>query len=133
MNRRETLRLLLLTAFGSKGLVGASGLIAQESAFGSRWQDWPDMRWAGPEYWGNRLQDWSVRDGELVCGVRAPNRTLHCLTHRAMRPRYETSVLIDLSKPNKNPKTSFLIGLRLGVRGPFADYRSAAILSLIHI
>ena len=88
MNRRETLRLLLLTAFGSKGFIRVPGLIAQESSFRSLWQNWPDMRWAGPEYWGNRLQDWSIRDGVLVCGVRAPNRmddpeeVAHCMkTH----------------------------------------------------
>ena len=85
------------------------------------------MRWAGPEYWGNRLQDWSIRDGMLVCGVRAPNRTLHCLTYRAVAPRYETSVLIDLSELRENPKATSLVGLRLGVKGPFSDYRSAAV------
>ncbi len=127
MNRRETLRLLLLTAFGSKGFIRVPGLIAQESSFRSLWQDWPDMRWAGPEYWGNRLQDWSIRDGVLVCGVRAPNRTLHCLTHRAVAPRYETSVLIDLSELSRNPKATSLVGLRLGGKGPFTDYRSAAV------
>ena len=127
MNRRETLRLLLLTAFGSKGLIRAPRLIAQESSFRSLWQDWPDMRWAGPEYWGNRLQDWSIRDGVLVCGVRAPNRTLHCLTHRAVAPAYETSVSIDLSELSRNPKATSLVGVRLGVKGPFADYRSAAV------
>ena len=127
MNRRETLRLLLLSAFGSKSLIRAPRLIAQESSFRSLWQDWPDMRWAGPEYWGNRLQDWSIRDGVLVCGVRAPNRTLHCLTHRAVASRYETSVLVDLSELSQNPDPTSLVGLRLGVKGPFPDFRSAAV------
>ena len=127
MNRRETLRLLLLTVFGSKGLIRTPRLIAQESIFRSLWQDWPDMRWAGPEYWGNRLQDWSIRNGVLVCGIRAPNRTLHCLTHRAVASRYETSVSIDLSELSRNPGATFLVGLRLGVKGPFDDSRSAAV------
>ena len=127
MNRRETLRLLLFTAFGSKGLIRAPHLMSQESAFRSLWQDWPDMRWAGPEYWGNRLQDWSIHDGALVCGVRGPNRTLHCLTHRAVAPGYETSVSLDLSELSRDPKATSLMGVRLGVKGPFADYRSAAV------
>ena len=127
MNRRETLRLLLLSALGSKNLIRAPRLIAQESSFHSLWQDWPDMRWAGPEYWGNRLQDWSIQDGVLVCGVRAPNRTLHCLTHRAVASRYETSVLLDLSELSQNPDPTSLVGLRLGVKGPFPDFRSAAV------
>ena len=127
MNRRETLRLLLLTAFGSKSLIKAPRLIAQESSFHSLWQDWPDMRWAGPEYWGNRLQDWSIRDGVLVCGVQAPNRTLHCLTHRAVASSYETSVLIDLGELSQNSVPTSLVGLRLGVKGPFSDFRSAAV------
>ena len=85
------------------------------------------MRWAGPEYWGNRLQDWSIRDGVLVCGVQAPNRTLHCLTHRAVASSYETSVLIDLGELSQNSVPTSLIGLRLGVKGPFSDFRSAAV------
>ena len=84
MNRRDTLRLLLAALIGSEPLLRRPGMArAQAAPFRSRWQDWPDVPWAGPEYWGNRLQDWEIRAGRVACGVRARNRTLHCLTRRA--------------------------------------------------
>ena len=82
---------MMLAAVGSERL-GTTLLSAQESGFVSRWHEWPDMHWAGPEHWGNRLQDWRVANGGLVCGVRAPNRTLHCLTHTATGADFATSV-----------------------------------------
>jgi hypothetical protein len=129
MNRREILRLFLAGAFGSDRLLRVPPRAgAQETGFASRWQDWPDVRWAGPECWGNRLQDWAIRDGRVLCRVRGPNRTLHCLTHQVVRPEFRTSVLIDPgSPPGAGADADARIGFRLGLVGRFEDYRSAAV------
>jgi hypothetical protein len=26
----------------------------------------PERRWLGSSFWGNRLQDWSIREGQLI-------------------------------------------------------------------
>ena len=122
MDRRETLKLMMLAAVGSERL-GTKLLSAQEPGFASRWHEWPDMHWVGPEYWGNRLQDWRVTNGVLACSVRAPNRTLHCLTHIAHDADFMTSVDIVRSAGNRNSVTGF----RLGLKGRVDDVRSAAV------
>jgi hypothetical protein len=129
MNRRETLRLLLLAAFGSDRLLHTpSHAAAQEGGFRSRWRAWPDLRWAGPEFWANRLQDWIVRDGRVVCRVRGANRTLHCLTHRVSRPDFRTSVVLDPGPlRGAGVPEDARVGFRLGIVGRFDDYRSAAV------
>ena len=127
MDRRETLKLLLLGGLGSelsRSTAGASSQ-ADPQAFSSAWHEWPDMRWAGPEYWGNRLQDWSVGDGVLECRRRAPNRALHCLTRR-LTPTgndFTTDVVVDLPRGGNVGYTGF----RVGAKGPYADSRSAAV------
>jgi len=127
MDRRESLKLLMLAAVGSEQLVRSVPLAGQEVGFGSEWHTWPDMRWAGPECWGNRLQDWSVRGGRLVCEVRAPDRTLHCLTHTASGPDFTTAV--DVMRPASEPGVgaASLAGFRLGLKGRVDDVRSAAV------
>lgn len=95
--------------------------------FKSNWQNWPDMKWVGPEYWANPLQDWVLKNGKVMCKVSQPNRNLHLLTFQ--KPMglevLETSVTITPSVRNIN--IMGYVGIRLGVKGPFEDYRSAAV------
>ena len=125
MDRRESLKLVLLCAVARRGVVAETS--GQEPSFESRWHEWPDMRWAGPECWGNRLQDWMVREGVLVCRVPAPNRTLHCLTHRVHRPEFDTSVSLDPGELGESTDATAFAGLRVGITGRFPDHRSAAV------
>ncbi|HPE23831.1 MAG TPA: hypothetical protein PLT88_12485, partial [Bacteroidales bacterium] len=37
------------------------------NGYSSAWEKYPDSRWVGPDLWANRLADWEVRDGRLVC------------------------------------------------------------------
>jgi alkaline phosphatase D len=87
------------------------------------------MLWVGPQYWGNRLHDWWLRDGQVVCTVSSHNRSLHCLTHRlgpALEP-FETAVSIDSLVPPAAASAQSYFGFRLGAKGRFDDYRSAAV------
>lgn len=133
MDRRETIKAFALGAaapgFLLKNVADAhaqprTGAVAFESA----WHRWPDVRWAGPAYWGNRLQDWQIRDGTLECAVQGPNRSLHVLTRRlgqAAEP-FEVTVAAQLLGQDSSSEGSY-VGFRLGAEGPFPDYRSAAV------
>lgn len=100
----------------------------QPRSIESAWHDWPDMLWTGPEYWGNRLQDWQIRGGKAVCAVSDVNRTLHALTCE-LSPRmeaFETSVIMQW-EGGHNASASNHAGFLLGAKGVFDDYRSAAV------
>ncbi|MCB0632507.1 MAG: alkaline phosphatase D family protein [Saprospiraceae bacterium] len=97
--------------------------------FKSTWQDWPNMKWAGPQYWGNRLQDWLVRDGKLICDVTGINRSLHLLTVQNLSgdAPLDISVTIDRLHDKLDQYEAGCIGFRIGAKGPYEDYRSAAV------
>ena len=123
MERRESIKLLLMCAFGAERISPPGTSAPQGVApFASQWHRWPDMRWAGPSFWGNRLQDWAVESGVLICRTAGPNRTLHCLTHRLRPDSFSTSVSLDLTN-----KPSVRAGFRIGAKGRFNDFRSAAV------
>ncbi|WP_347925538.1 alkaline phosphatase D family protein [Pontimicrobium sp. SW4] len=97
--------------------------------FSSDWHIWPDMKWVGPEYWGNRLQDWLIKNGKVICDVTDKNRTLHLLTTQknANPSNIEASVDIELLNREIHHLNDGCIGFRFGAKGPFEDYRSAAV------
>ena len=49
------------------------------------WDNVVDRIWVGENFWANRLQDWEIKDGQLVC-IQAlekkPMRTVHLLSSR---------------------------------------------------
>lgn len=95
------------------------------------WNHTVDRTWAGKNFWANRLQDWEVSNGKLVCKERSekkPMRTLHLVTSRLENPgNFTTSVQTGLttsnSSINKEAATGFLIGA-----GASIDYRAAALI-----
>ncbi len=127
MNRRESLKTLALGAVGHGFLLDQLGRSesAKRTKFESDWHRWPDVRWAGPSLWGNRLQDWYIRDGAVECQVTAENRTLHCLTHRLVErgETFSTAVVVQRLEDAREG----YVGFRIGARGRFSDYRSAAV------
>lgn len=134
MNRRNYIKTITLGALAPAFIPNtlSSNLIdgwkrIKKTKFKSNWQNWPDMKWIGPEYWANPLQNWELKNGRTICKVSQPNRNLHLLT--LQKPSgleaLETSVKITPYYLDENISGS--IGIRLGVKGPFADYRSAAV------
>ena len=86
-----------------------------------------DRTWIGPDFWANRLQDWKLENGQLVCLNGAnPMRTVHLLT-RNLSEREEAFSLsveiqgVDSLGPQSN--AGFLIGAGAG-----QDYRQAALI-----
>jgi alkaline phosphatase D len=96
--------------------------------FVSRWEKSPDRVWAGPDYWANRLQDWSVRSGRLECLSEKPMRTVHLVTRNISKNRgnINTSVNIFLRESDKadpDAAAGFLIGAGRGL-----DYLAASLI-----
>jgi alkaline phosphatase D len=108
---------------------GQGAHASEPFTFESRWSNWPDMRWTGPEFWGNRLQDWEVIDGQAVCVVSDENRTLHCLTCQLSEApeSFETSVILESLHDDSLRHAMNYAGFVVGVKGIFEDYRSAAV------
>lgn len=101
----------------------------QRVKFTSEWSSSPDGIWVGPELWANRLQDWEVVDGKLLCINSKPMRTVHLTTRKATEERgnINVSVNIEIKKGSSyvnEAAAGFLIGAGRGL-----DYRAA---SLIH-
>jgi len=99
--------------------------------FESQWAASPDRRWAGPGFWANRLQDWTVEHGRLHCAERTgrkPFRTVHLLSHALgahpgdLSLSVETGAVASHTLP-ADAATGFLIGAGAGL-----DYRAAALI-----
>lgn len=101
----------------------------QHTDFQSAWQHWPDLPWVGPEYWGNRLQDWQIEQGKAVCDVSEQNRSLHCLTCQLsdQAAAFESSVLLRIRNQQAPNSARNYVGFRLGAKALFPDYRAAAV------
>ena len=135
MNRRENLKSLFLGGI-SLPLLGACATSEAKTAIeekkeipkNSNWHNLPDMDWAGPGYWGNRLQDWQIKDGKLVSLFRGPDRTLHSLSTQIGNSRNRFISRLDLAisgdlSTSKANRIGFLLGAKSWVR----DYRASAV------
>jgi alkaline phosphatase D len=136
MDRRKSIKAIAVSAIAPAIIVPGTSMAFKKRdrrsvrvSFKSDWDQWPDMNWIGPGYWGNRLQDWCIKDGEAVCQVSAPNRTLHNLTTQLdpAEGSFESSVNIRLLNNNLSKSSENYAGFRIGAKGKFADYRSAAV------
>lgn len=138
MKRRNAVKAMALSAVTPHILFGETikssspvdpFIISQSRIFESSWEHWPDMLWVGPEYWGNRLQDWQIKDGKAVCVISDNNRSLHCLTCQLTdkREEFESSVSLEWLDQKSIGSPDSYIGFRIGAKGKFDDYRSAAV------
>src|SRR5690625_4983684 len=141
MDRKESIKTLLLSTVSWSLFSPAEGqsqkpsplLHAPPTPMRSRWDEWPDMQWAGPAFWGNRLQDWYSAGGQLACAVSGPNRSLHCLTHQlggagGFTMRVDLELLVGSG--SENDQAGFRIGAKAGdqpVPVDFEDYRRNAV------
>ncbi|CDF80336.1 PhoD-like phosphatase [Formosa agariphila KMM 3901] len=136
MNRRKYIKTIalgaLLPGFVNTGFplsILNDSLNEQQVTFKSNWHNWKNMKWVGPEYWGNRLQDWELINGRVICNISGVNRTLQLLTVQktSSLSAFSISVEIDMLLSNLETDQVGCFGLRLGAKGQFDDYRSAAV------
>ncbi|NRB65213.1 MAG: alkaline phosphatase D family protein, partial [Saprospiraceae bacterium] len=131
MHRRDSIKYILLGTslpFFSLADMGLSR-VRRGGTYESDWGEWPDMKWAGPQFWGNRLQDWQVEAGKLRCICTGENRSLHNLVVQNLdgQASFSMSIRVDWLRPEYSTLQEGCIGFRLGAKGPFSDYRSAAV------
>lgn len=75
------------------------------------------MKWVGPEYWANRMQDWIIENGKVVCVVSGENRNLNLLTIQKggntddFQQEVEINVLSSEIKGNAEAFVGFKIGV----------------------
>jgi hypothetical protein len=86
-----------------------------------------DRTWIGPDFWANRLQDWHVEGGKLIClNETNPMRTVHTLT-RNLADRsgtFETTITLSLVEQVEGKASA---GILFGA-GAGQDYRQAALI-----
>ena len=102
---------------------------AAAADFASRWPSGSDQVWLGPEYWANRVQDWRLHDGRIECIAAGGDRNVVLLTHElsARAEPFEISVNLGRLDQSASPAAPGFAGFRVGMRGPFNDYRDTAI------
>ncbi|MDO5980237.1 alkaline phosphatase D family protein [Flavivirga spongiicola] len=136
MNRRNYIKTFLIgsvlpitSGYGFPKITGNYFTNSKPVKFKSEWHLWNDMKWVGPQYWGNRLQDWVLKNGQVRCALQGKNRNLHLLTTQNLNgeAQFETKVTISIidAKIVNHKKGCF--GIRLGAKGRYDDYRSAAV------
>ncbi len=97
--------------------------------FSHYWPDNINRTWLGPDFWANRLQDWEINDGRIYCLVSDRNRNVNLLTCRLSENNgdFSVSVTTGLVNPESEPSDNNWIGMRIGAKGEFDDYRDDAI------
>ncbi|WP_456867518.1 alkaline phosphatase D family protein [Galbibacter sp. BG1] len=137
MNRRNYLKTFslgaILPAIGMNRPLNSNVLNffggIKEVNFKSNWNNWFDMKWVGPEYWANRMQDWVIENGRAVCVVSGTDRNLNLLTIQKgdNTDNFEQEVEINVLSSEIKGNTKAFVGFKIGVRGQFNDYRSASV------
>ncbi|MDB2358194.1 alkaline phosphatase D family protein [Opitutales bacterium] len=98
----------------------------------SSWQSWdalPERRWLGLGFWGNRLQDWSIREGKLIytsAQLRMP-KTLHSLQWRSTGAHAGFQLKTRLALPAD--KGEGFAGFLIGAGQDYLNWQAASLIS----
>jgi len=130
---RPPFRFLFLCSVLSVALLG--GACAPGSDAGAEFaMRLPDLErsWIGPDYYGNRLQDWRLANDrvEAVTGASTRSmRTLQLLTYALSEDpgRLEMSVRTGPIEPGGTPHENTWTGFLIGAGGDHVDYRISAL------
>ncbi len=97
------------------------------NGYSSAWEKYPDSRWAGPDLWANRLADWEISAGRLVCTANQPLRTIHLMTRRVGPGEGDLMTLVSIRREaGQSSHPGDAAGILLGA-GSSLDYRSASL------
>jgi alkaline phosphatase D len=124
-------RLILLIIVTMTLLVSSLAVYGKSQGTWTTISDWgaqPDQRWLGSGFWGQRLQDWSIKGGALAStpSAGAPRwRAVHILSHelRAETKPFGLRVCVE-SEPGAGPNQ---VGFLLGAGAGRLDYRAAVL------
>ena len=122
MNQSVKARAFLLVLI----LIASLSACQKKDGFIADFED-ADRTWIGPQFWANRLQDWKLENGKLVClNETNPMRTLHVLTNSLAERtgNFEVSVQLGLVEATEGKASA---GILFGA-GAGQDYRQAALI-----
>lgn len=125
MKNSVSIFLLLLLLAGNSCTKETTSL----NEFSHRWPDNIQRIWLGPDFWANRLQDWKIDNGRINCIVSERNRNVNLLTCRLSEEDgdFEISVSTGLINSEQEASDNNWLGIRIGAKGEFNDYRDDAI------
>ncbi len=113
-------------------IIGSTSTFSYAQTFESDLPENISRMWVGPEYWANRLQDWKLQDGRIVCtetSAQKPMRTLHLLPYSigSADQNFQLSVITGLDIGNNTLSENTWTGFLIGAGGGEIDYRGAAL------
>lgn len=99
-----------------------------EVVFESKWHLVDQRIWIGKDYWANRMSDWEIIDGKLVCINENPKktyRTLHWLSGRlnSSGEKFISELEINYFSEPDNTSKKASAGLFISGVGEGMDYR----------
>ena len=83
--------------------------------------------WIGPDYWANRLQDWTLAHGRIWCTYPGPNRNLSLISYHLAAEEGDFHVSLDIQFLLNIVCDTCWAGLKIGSQGIFDDYRDDAV------
>jgi alkaline phosphatase D len=103
----------------------------EKNTYKSDWHQQPDRVWVGQDMWANRLQDWRLEDGKLICvNSRLGFRTVHLLTHQLGEITGEANIEVSVGlNPFASRKgADGWAGILIGAGEDQLDYRASALI-----
>jgi alkaline phosphatase D len=116
----------------SIAMLALTGLLAAPAPHTADWHITPNRTWIGKDWWANRLQDWAIEDGALVClqaGNKKPLRTAHWITRSIDTADGPVDLSVDIAPADRGsvaPPSAFA-GFLIGTGGEHVDYRLSAL------
>jgi len=113
-------------------MLALAGALAAPVPHTADWLITPDRTWIGKDWWANRLQDWAIEDGRLVClqaGPRKPLRTAHWITRSIDTTTGPVNLSVDVAPADRGSVASpvAFAGFLIGTGGDHVDYRLSAL------
>lgn len=108
-------------------LLGTSCISKKEKSTVFEFSNDLDRIWIGPDFWANRIQDWQINDGKLICTTSANNRNLQLITYHLDSTSNYFKIRSSLGFTDATREKSGWIGIRFAGKGEFKDYRDDAI------
>jgi len=101
----------------------------KNGVFTDHFPDGVQRTWLGPDYWSNPMQDWQLNNGHIECLASARNRNVNILTYRIddVKNGFMFSIKMGLLSDTLPPSKNNWLGIRIGSKGQFHDYRDDAI------
>ena len=124
-----TLPACQINGFGYSASMLITITLLAASQIQHNWNDVPNQYWIGPDWHANRLQDWQVDEGRVICteaSERLPMRTLHLLTAK-IDGEFTLQVTTGTVDTDSQSSGNAWSGVLMGAGSMDIDYRLTAL------